>query len=158
MKKNATWYLPYTINFLEACTSAMFVHFEPESSGSSKSVHTAHTCLFRKKYVIVLYPARCFHPLNFIPAFSFSDFSTPQFHPCIFIPRIFHPCIIQFDKGLPNVVNDFFSHPNIFGVFVYFLASLMHLPTYKTQGSILYYPHLDIGTFKVYKYLLTIFV
>ena len=107
MKKNATWYLPYTINFLEACTSAMFVHFEPESSGSSKSVHTAHVC-FAKNYIIVLYPARCFHPLNFIPAFSFSDFSTPQFHPCIFIPRIFHPLHIPIWQGPTQCCEWFF--------------------------------------------------
>ena len=152
MKKNATWYLPYTINFLEACTSAMFVHFEPESSGSSKSVHTAHVCFGKnlksssiQQGVSILsisslhFHSWIFQPHNFIPAFS--------------SPEFFIPCIFQFDKGLPNVVSDFFSHPNIFGVFVYFLASLMHLPTYKTQGGILYYPHLDIGTFKVYKYL-----
>ena len=95
-------------------------------------------------------------------------FSSSQFHPCIFILGFFNPTISSLHFHPPNFSSlhipiwqgptqccewFFFSHPNIFGVFVYFLASLMHLPTYKTQGSILYYPHLDIGTFKVYKYL-----
>ena len=136
----------------------MFVHFEPESSGSSKSVHTAHVCFGKKLnqssiqqgVSILSISSLHFHIWIFHLHILTLGFYSLHFH-----PQIFHPCIFQFDKGLPNAVSDFFSHQNIlFGVFVYFLGSLKQY-TYKTQGSILYYPHLDIGTFKVQKYLLS---
>ena len=135
MKKNATWYLPYTINFLEACTSAMFVHFEPESSGSSKSVHTAHVC-FGKNYVIVLYPARCFHPLNFIPALSYMDFSSSYFSSLHFHPPNFSSLYIPIWQGPTQCCEWFFPRIRIYLVFLctFSVLSWTYLPI-KRKGA-----------------------
>ena len=136
MKKNATWYLPYTINFLEACTSAMFVHFEPESSGSSKSVHTAHVC-FRKKLqsssiqqgVSILsisslhFHSRIFQPHNFIPAFS--------------SPEFFIPAYSNLTRAYPMLWVIFFFRIRIYLVFLCTFSLLLctYLPSIKRKGA-----------------------